>query len=264
MPARPQSARSEASSSCASSTAWSPPDDQPKFLKPPPRLSARPFVPGAASFRMKESQLLRGSLTFKLTEDRAVHRLQEHIGVDRKRRSELALDPGKYDIRTMGTPTRPTWPDAEGAGVAYARTQRPKRDARAFSISYSPAMDKTTLYESTFAPPHRKSVSARDRFGKTEPGARLGLYCVHAPSRGGPDFGTYNFASSFAKPRPSLSRSMRIVISRTATGEFMPVEAQKPVEAKKTYGISPRSADQRRPRAATSEPPRARPASARA
>ena len=149
--------------------------------------------------------------------------------------------------------------------MAYARTQRFKRDARAFSISYSPAMDKTTLYESTFAPPHRKSVSARDRFGKTEPGARNGLYCVHAPSRGGPDFGTYNFCtSSFEKPRPSLSRSMRVVISRTATGEFMPVEAQKPVEAKKTYGIgiSPRSADQRRPR---NEPPRpARPASARA
>ena len=111
--------------------------------------------------------------------------------------------------------------------MAYARTQRFKRDARAFSISYSPAMDKTTLYESTFAPPHRKSVSARDRFGKTEPGARNGLYCVHAPSRGGPDFGTYNFASSFAKPRPNLSRSMRVVISRTATGDFMPVEAQK-------------------------------------
>ena len=189
MPARPQSARSEASSSCASSTAWSPPDDRPKFVKPPPRLSARPSVPAAAAFRMKESLLLGGSLAFKLAEDRAVHRFQEHIGVDRKRRSEVALDPGKYDIPPMGRLPRPTWPDAEGAGVAYARTQRFKRDARAFSISYSPAMDKTTLYESTFAPPHRKSVSARDRFGKTEPGARNGLYCVHAPSRGGPDLG---------------------------------------------------------------------------
>jgi hypothetical protein len=129
-------------------------------------------------------------------------------------------------------------------------------------------MDKTTLYESTFAPPHRETVSGRDRFGKTEPGAYLGLYCVNAPPRSGPDFGAYDFPSSFQKPRPSLSRSMRVVISRTAGGEYMPVEAQKPVEAKKTYGIgiSPRSAGHRRTPSAMAdgelEP--VRPASARA
>ena len=265
MPARPQSARSEASSSCASSTAWSPPDDRPKFVKPPPRLSARPSVPAAAAFRMKESLFLGGSLAFKLAEDRAVHRFQEHIGVDRKRRSEVALDPGKYDIPTMGRlprqrglmPKEQGWHTRGPSGLSETRGHSP-----------FPTLQRWTKlrYESTLlrltASPSLHAIALARRSP-----VRVTAYCVHAPSRGGPDFGTYNFCtSSFEKPRPSLSRSMRVVISRTATGEFMPVEAQKPVEAKKTYGIGivPRSADQRKPRAATNEPPRARPASARA
>lgn len=202
-------------------------DDVPKFFSPVPKLSARPMVPGAAAFRMTEARLKGGYMPFRYTEDRSVHRFQEHIGADRKRHTAPGLDPCKYDLLSKLSPRAAAFP-SEGAYVAYERTQRPRRDDRAHSnpFLHSPRPFQTTLYKSQFTPPPRSAQKQRDRFGARESGGQF--YCLHPPSNRVPTPGAYPIRSSFEAPPPRLSRAMAIAVSRTIGGDggvmYMPVK----------------------------------------
>ena len=85
-------------------------DDGPKAV-PAPKLSARPMVHGAAAFRMTEARLQGGYMPFRFTEDRSIHRFQEHIGADRKRHTAPGLDPCKYNLHGATTSLTSTYHD---------------------------------------------------------------------------------------------------------------------------------------------------------
>ena len=193
-------------------------------------------------------------MPFRFTEDRSVHRFQEHIGADRKRHTAIGLDPCKYDVPKRDVPSvsklspRAAAFPTEGAYVAYERTQRPRRDDRAHSnpFLHSPRPFQTTLYKAEFTPPPRSVTRQRDRFGSRESGGQF--YCLHPPSNHVPTPGAYHIPSSFEAPRPRLSRAMAMAVSRTIGGDgavqYMPVKpiAAPPKAAKAQRAQSARAA----------------------
>lgn len=201
-------------------------------------------IDGSTSLRVAQSRFGAsgggGVTAFTLSEPRVAcaeglrrHRLQEAIGTgDHALEVDIrGADPGRYDpnVGAIGTwdPCRAravgAFIPAEGPGDAYARIQRERVKTGAL-LDTAPPTDKAPIRRRQ--PPlgipdlaHTGFGTRETRFGvqptgstraQTFPGPVLGV--------DGPCPGSYDLASSFAKPRPALGRAFNVPITRGLDG----------------------------------------------